>query len=145
MNTKTKRTRGLFPLLLALSLLLSLCGCGAAQPTGLWADASYTADTELGTGEKTLELEVSAEDAAVTFTIHTDAATLGEALLALELIAGDESEFGLYIKVVNGIRADYDEDGAYWALYQNGEYMMSGVDSTDISGGEHYELVYTKD
>ncbi len=88
--------------------------------------------------------EIKAEEKAITVTVHTDADTLGSALLEQELIAGEESEYGLYIKVVNGIKADYDTDKAYWAFYQNGEYMNTGVDGTSITGGEHYELVYTK-
>lgn len=142
MNTNLRRAAAL---ILALCLALSLAACGAEKaPQGLWKDAQYTKDTALGTGAKVVEVEVEAEDESVTFTIKTDAATLGEALLDLGLVAGEESEYGLYVKVVNGMTADYDVDGAYWAFYQNGEYMMTGVDGTEISGGEHYELVYTK-
>ena len=60
------------------------------------------------------------------------------------LIDGDESEYGLYVKKVNGITADYEKDKSYWAFYKDGEYMQTGVDSTEIADGEHYELVYTK-
>lgn len=127
-----------------LMLTACLLGCAAKAPTDLWANATYTEDTALGEGAKTVEVEVKAEETAVTFTIKTDAAVLGDALLAHKLVAGEESEFGLYIKEVNGIKADYDTDGAYWAFYQDGEYAMAGVDATPIAGGEHYELVYTK-
>ena len=112
--------------------------------TGLWADALYTEDTEFGNGEKTLTVEVSAEDKAITFTVKTDAATVGAALLEHELIAGDESEYGLYVKKVNGITADYDIDQSYWAFYIDGEYAMSGVDSTEITEGAVYQLVRAK-
>ena len=47
-------------------------------------------------------------------------------------------------KKVNGILADYDVDKTYWGLYKNGEYLMTGVDTTEIADGEHYELVKTK-
>ena len=50
----------------------------------------------------------------------------------------------MYIKFVNGIEADYDKDKSYWAFYKNGEYMLSGVDTTAIADGEHYELVKEK-
>ena len=119
-------------------------GSGAVNKTGVWKGATYLENTELGEGAKTVEVEVKAERQSVTFTVKTDAATLGEALLANGIIAGEEGPYGLYIKVVNGITADYDTDGHYWAFYQNGEYMMTGVDTTEISGGEHYELVYEK-
>ena len=79
----------------------------------------------------------------MVFTIKTDAKTVGDALLENELIAGDEGAYGLYIKVVNGLRADYDKDMAYWAFAIDGEMAMTGVDMTDIVDGGKYELVYT--
>ena len=39
--------------------------------------------------------------------------------------------------------ADYDADGLYWAFYKSGEYLMTGVDTTEIADGEQYELVCT--
>ena len=87
-----------------------------------------------------MQVEVKAQGQSVTFTIHTDKATLGEALFEHGLIVGEEGPYGLYVKFVNGIEADYDKDQTYWALYKNGVYMMSGVDTTNIADGEHYEL-----
>lgn len=72
------------------------------------------------------------------FEIHTDKSTVGEALLELELIAGDDSEYGLYVKTVGGVTLDYDKDGKYWAFYIDGEYATSGVDSTQITDGANY-------
>ena len=69
---------------------------------------------------------------------------LGDALSEHDLLEGEEGEFGLYVKKVNGILADYDIDKTYWGLYKNGEYLMTGVDTTEIADGEHYELVKTK-
>ena len=87
---------------------------------------------------------MKAEEQSVTFTIKTDKEILGDALLEHDLIAGEEGDYGLYVKVVNGMTADYDVDQSYWAFYKDGEYMMTGVDGTEIADGEHYELVYTK-
>jgi len=131
-------------LLLILCLVLTLCACSKTKAPDLWENALYTEDTELGQGAKTVTVQVQAEDKTVNFTIHTDSATLGEALLEHGLVEGDMGEFGLYIKKVNGILADYDVDQSYWGFYRGGEYMMSGVDTTEISGGESYELIRTK-
>ena len=117
---------------------------GAVAPEGLWKDATYLSDAEFGEGAKTVKVKVIAEDKSVTFTVKTDAATLGEALLAHGLIAGDEGQYGLYIKYVNGIRADYDLDKRYWNFTKNGEYMMTGADMTEIADGECYEFTYAK-
>ena len=100
-------------MLAALSLVLVVCliSCGSTvDKEGLWENAVYLADTEFGTGEITVQVEVRVEEQSVTFTIHTDKTTLGEALLEHSLISGDESQYGLYVRVVNGITADYDVD-----------------------------------
>ena len=64
--------------------------------------------------------------------------TVGAALLKLGVIAGDDSEYGLYVKTVNGETADYDADGTYWGFYINGEYAMTGVDATTLETGATY-------
>lgn len=111
---------------------------------GVWANATYLSDKEFGEGNKKVEVEVEANGQSVTFTINTDADTLGAALLEHNLIAGEEGQFGLYVKTVNGMLADYDINKSYWGFYQNGEYLMTGVDTTEIDGGEHFEIVYSK-
>ncbi len=131
-------------LLLITIMCLSFCACGGELENNVWETATYTEDTELGNGAKTVMLEVKAEDKSVTFTINTDKEKLGEALVEHDLISGEKGAYGLYIKVVNGITADYDEDQSYWAITKNGESVMTGVDGIEISDGEHYELVYTK-
>ena len=78
------------------------------------------------------------------FEIHTDKEIVGDALLEVGIIAGEESEYGLFVKTVNGITADYNTDGTYWAFYINGEYAVSGVDTTPISEGETYTFKVEK-
>lgn len=111
---------------------------------GLWSKALYNEDKEFGTGAKVIKFEVKAEDKSVTFTIKTDKEKLSDALLEHELIAGDEGQYGLYVKSVNGITADYDTDKAYWSLSKDGVALNTGVDSTIINTDEHYEFTYTK-
>ncbi len=128
---------------LVFVLLICITACDSVDRTGLWENATYVDDTEFGSGAKTVTVTVKVEEHTVTFTINTDKSTLGDALLEHGLIAGEQGDYGLYVKTVNGITADYDADQSYWGFYQNGEYMMTGVDGTEISGGESYELVYT--
>lgn len=99
----------------------------------------------LGEGSTKFAFTVTDHDGNETgFEIHTDKETVGEALLEVGLIEGEESEYGLYVKTVNGITADYDKDGVYWAFYVNGEYAQSGVDSTTITEGETYSFKVEK-
>ena len=130
---------------LVVICLFSLAACGnTASQTALWETATYLKDTELGQGAKTVVVAVKAEEQIVTFTVHTDETTVGDALLEHELIAGDESEYGLYVKAVNGITADYDVDKSYWAFYVGDDYATAGVDATEIKEGVTYQLVYSK-
>lgn len=87
---------------------------------------------------------VDADGKETEFTVKTDADTVGKALLDANLIAGEDSEYGLYVKTVNGITADYDTDGSYWAFYINDEYAMTGVDSTEIEDGATYTFKVEK-
>lgn len=95
----------------------------------------------LGEGEKEFSLTVVDKSGAEeAFIIRTDKKTVGDALMELGLVEGEEGDYGLYVKKVNGIEADYDKDQTYWAFYINGEYAMSGVDTTDIEAGAEYCL-----
>ncbi|MBQ3559598.1 MAG: DUF4430 domain-containing protein [Agathobacter sp.] len=79
-----------------------------------------------------------------TFEIHTDKTTVGAALLEVKLIEGEDGPYGLYVKSVNGITADYDVDGTYWAFYINDEMAMTGVDATDVEAGATYSFKVEK-
>lgn len=130
--------------LLVCAALLGLCSCGRAVPEGLWENADYLTDKSFGNGGTTVAVEVTAGEKTVTFTVKTDKKTLGDALFEHDLIGGEEGPYGLYLKTVNGITADYDVDQSYWSFTKNGAMMMTGVDGAEIADGEHYELVYTK-
>ena len=139
----------LLALLLALVMVLALAACGnkAQDNGGAGDDANVVTDgtvadgATVGKGATAFTVEVAQLDGtSITFTVNTDKATVGEALLELGIVAGDDTEYGLYVKTVNGVTLDYDTDGAYWAFYINGEYAMTGVDATNIEAGAVYAL-----
>ncbi|MBR6527323.1 MAG: DUF4430 domain-containing protein [Lachnospiraceae bacterium] len=99
----------------------------------------------LGEGENVFIFSVFDQDGKETaYEIHTNQTIVGEALQELGLLEGEEGAYGLYVTVVNGIRADYDKDGVYWAFYIDGEYAMSGVDVTEIEAGRSYAFKVEK-
>ena len=112
-------------------------GTSQASP---WDSAVYKENATLGEGSKTFTVEICAYGKSITLTVKTDATTVGDALSALNLIEGEAGAYGLYVKRVNGILADYNVDKTYWAFYINGEYAMSGVDTTNIEAGVSYKL-----
>lgn len=101
--------------------------------------------TVMGEGEKQFYFNVVDIDSNETkFDIRTNKETVGDALLELELIAGDDGDYGLYVKTVNGITADYDTNKTYWAFYVDGEYASAGVDTTEITDGMTYSFKVEK-
>ncbi|MDE7218967.1 MAG: DUF4430 domain-containing protein [Oscillospiraceae bacterium] len=107
---------------------------------GIW----YATRPAVSQGAKTITVEVVHKDESKKeFTYHTDAEYLGEVLQAEGLVKGEQGDYGLYIKEVDGEMADYDTDGAYWAFYQGGEYASLSVDQTPVHDGDAFSLVYT--
>lgn len=145
---KTKLTKLLSVVLAILMLgacILALASCKEeVDPDTLWAEATHKEDKTLGEGKTSFTVTVKAGDKSVALTVNTDETVLGEALQKLSLIEGEEGPYGLYVKKVNGILADYDTDGTYWALYKDGKYSMTGIDVTEIEAGASYELVKEK-
>ena len=142
-------------LLTALLLAIGvLAGCStdgksssqAAPPSSSASDSDAADATEIGTGSTVFTFEVTDDENNISrWNVHTDETTVGKALLALELINGEDSEYGLMVTEVNGLTADYNTDKAYWAFYIDGEYASTGVDSTNIEAGKTYSFVYTKE
>ncbi|MBR2869027.1 MAG: DUF4430 domain-containing protein [Clostridia bacterium] len=141
-----KKFRASLAVLVSVLMLFSLVSCSGngLSDGSIWSDATYTEDIQLGKGQKTITVEVEAEEKVVVFTVKTDKETVGEALQELELIEGEEGEYGLYVKTVNGMLADYGVNQSYWAFLINGEYASTGVDGAVIADKEIYRLVYTK-
>ena len=135
-------------MMLIVAMALTTVGCGTDEKNGSQQATEQNADsnvTVLGEGKTEFDFTVVDKDGNATeFEIHTDKATVGEALLELNLIAGDESEYGLYVKQVNGITADYDVDQTYWAFYVNDAYATAGVDTTAVEAGAKYAFKVEK-
>ena len=149
MNQGKKVSSFILCMVLIVAMALSTVGCNGSKDSGAASgDAGAQAGAEvqreggeLGEGSKEFALTVTDKDGNETqFEIHTDKEMVGEALQELNLIDGEEGEYGLFVKTVNGITADYDTDGVYWAFYVNGEYAASGVDVTQITEGDSYAL-----
>ena len=138
-------------MMLIVVMALTIVACGANNQKDSVQPSTNVQNTEendgniLGEGQTKFTFTVVDKDGNETaFEIHTDKENVGDALLEHDLIAGDESEYGLYVKTVNGITADYDVDQTYWAFYVNDEYAQTGVDSTTITAGDSYSFKVEK-
>ena len=157
MQKKCKRT--LLSLILSTMLIVamafSMTACGGnnqekpntegqSQVGGTEQDSQQSGNI-LGKGQTVFNFVVVDKDGNETkFEIHTDKPTVGEALLEIKLIEGEDGPYGLYVKTVNGITADYDVDQTYWAFYINGEMAMTGVDATNVEAGATYSFKVEK-
>ena len=112
--------------MLIVATAFSTVGCNTkhdsnTQEVAAVEESSESKGNVLGEGQTMFLFTVVDKDGNETsFEIHTDKTTVGEALLDVDLITGETSEYGLYVKTVNGITADYDADQTYWAFYVNG-------------------------
>ena len=79
-----------------------------------------------------------------TYELKTDAKYLKEAMDEADGLeySGTEGQYGLMIDTVNGIRADYTLDGAYWSFYVNDEYCNYGISEQPIEDGDTFSIVY---
>lgn len=133
-------------IVLIAAMALFATGCNGNKKTDVVtttqaSEIEAPAPSAVGNGKVSFDFSVTDADGKKTeFTVSTDKSTVGEALLELGIIQGEEGPYGLYVKTVNGITLDYDTDGMYWAFYTNGAYAASGVDSTAITAGTVYEF-----
>ena len=150
-------------MMLTMAMAITAVGCGSK--TENTTDTQKNTEISIVNTESTVETEavavaqeiilgegsvkftfivVDADGNETNFVVSTDKETVGDALLELNLIEGEEGDYGLYVKTVNGITADYDTDHTYWAFYVNGEYSNTGVDSTPVNEGDTYEFKVEK-
>lgn len=120
-------------LVLTVSVLL-MTGCSGKKQGG-----------DAGQAEKTYTLQVVSQDGSVKE--YTDATTEEYLKGAMDELTQEqdftyEETSGMVI-TVDGERADYNEDGAYWAIYVNDEYGQYGIAEQPITDGDTYKFEYT--
>ena len=124
----------IFALILSVIILLSFAACGASSE----ADGSTS-----GGMKKFTVTVVHADGSEKVFTYESDQENVGPVLQEAGLIKGNAGPYGMEITEVDGEQAIYDTDKAYWAVYVGEEYALSGIDTTPITDGGEYKLVYT--
>ena len=136
------RFRSVLSLVLVAAMVLMFAACGQKQVE----EKPEVSQDQQEFVEKSFKFQVTDLDGTKKeFEVKYDEEkTVGEALTNEGLISGEEGQYGLMVDTVDGQKYDYNEDGAYWLLYINGEYAMTGVDSTPIKDGEIYSFVVTK-
>ena len=107
---------------------------------GLWVALKPQA----AQGEKTITVNiVFADGTQNSHTISTSEEYLRGALEQAALIAGEEGEYGLFVKTVDGVTAN-DANQEWWCFTKGGESLATGVDSTPIADGDAFEITLTE-
>ena len=108
----------------------------------------YFTRPETSKGAKEVEITVVSKDGEKTeYQIDTDAEYLQQAMDEAKeeglTYSGTEGEFGLMVDTVNGEKAVYEENDAYWGFTVNGEYCNYGIAEQPVADGDEFEIVYT--
>lgn len=128
-------------LVLVLAFTAFMFGCSEKETPDVPETKVEDTQVSLKSDEKSFVFEVVDKNGEITqTTVISDGKYVGEVLQEFELIEGEEGPYGIYIKKVNGITADYDIDGTYWAFYVDGEKSMKGADQVEIVEGATYSF-----
>lgn len=133
-------------IILIAAIVLSFAGCkdtikGATTSNTTVITKATNSTTTLGNGKTQFSFFVVDHDGKQTnFIVKTNQTFVGDALQEVNLIQGEDSQYGLYVKSVNGIILDYEKDGMYWAFYENDNYAQTGVDKTKIDSSVTYSF-----
>ena len=140
----TKMLSFILCLVLVAAIALISIGCnGKNEDTSSLTSltSSVSEPTKVGQGATKFTFTVvDASGKETIFEVSTDKTLVSDALLEEGLIAGEDSQYGLYVKTVNGTTLDFDKDGKYWAFYVNGAYGQKGVSETEIVAGDTYSF-----
>ena len=110
---------------------------------GLMVGVWFATRPKIEEGSKTITVTVVHQNKSEkTFTYKTDAEYLGDVLYAEGLIKAENVDDGMF-NIVDGEKADWNENKSYWSLYVGEEYAMQGVETTPIRDGDSFKLVYT--
>ena len=98
-------------------------------------------------GSKAITITVVNSAAQKTaYSLKTDAQYLIQAMDEADGLSYESSDgpYGLVIEAINGERAVYSENGAYWSISVNGEYGNYGVSQQPVKDGDAFTIAYTK-
>lgn len=94
-------------------------------------------------GDKSIQvLVVHADGQTRSFTLNTQQAYLGPALVEGGVVEDNQGPYGLYILTADGETAD-ESAQEWWKVTKGGEMVNTGADATPIADGDRYELTLT--
>lgn len=121
---------------------LVLAAVALVAVIALFAGIWFVTRPETTVGEKRFTLIVVHKDnTQKVFELTSAEEFLGTALVAEGIIVESDSP-GMY-NTVDGETSDYSKDQSYWSFYIGDEMAMEGMNTTPITDGGVYKLIYT--
>lgn len=94
-------------------------------------------------GEKDITIEIVDKNSKSTvYELTTKAEYLEQAMNEADGLTYETTD-GM-VMVVNGVRADYTLDGAYWGFFVNNDYCNYGIAQQPVNDNDHFVIKYTK-
>lgn len=125
-------------------LIFGLIGLVALVAVFIAAYVIFRPKASAGAKDITIEVINRAEESTM-YELSTDAEYLQQAMDEADGLeySGDEGEYGLMVTTVNGETAVYEDNGAYWSFYINGEYCNYGIAEQVVTDGDAFQIIYT--
>lgn len=127
MKKYTLKILGVFAFVLVLTVMMFVYKSAAGKTDSTQKNITISVIDE-NSEKEIIELETNAE-------------TLQEAMDDTKM--DYQTDDGM-VMIINGTRADYVLDGAYWCFYVNGTMCNFGIADQPVSDGDNFEIVYTK-
>lgn len=105
----------------------------------------YFARTEKVEGSKDITVTVvnEAKDYNKVHKHSTDKETLGDALVEMNIVGTESSDYGRFLVKVDDITADQAQE-EWWQIQVNGQDAQTGMDSVAIKDGDEIKLILNK-
>lgn len=89
--------------------------------------------------EKNITVKVIWEENEKEINLSTNEKYLGEVLKKENIIKGEQGQYGLFVKSVNGIEANAEIE-QWWCFTKGDEPIMTGVDLIEIADGDLFKI-----
>ncbi len=140
-NKVLKIVIGIVALIVAVAALLGVYYAFREKPENPNLGPSSEGSTSFDEKQVTIEV-INSKSESVLYEISTHADYLEETMNEADGLTYEATD-GM-VMVINGERADYVLDGAYWAFYVNGEYCNYGISDQPVNNGDIFKIEYTK-
>lgn len=136
-----KKIFGIVAIIIVVAALLGIYYAFREQPQNPNSGPSADGMTEKVAKNITIEV-IDAEKNSTVYALSTHADYLEGAMKETDGLSFETND-GMVMSV-NGVRADYVLDGAYWAFYIGENYCNYGIADQPVNDKDAFRIIYTK-